>query len=95
MGQYFAFLRLTELCARRHVANEQRSPPDYFPPVFRTANGLMEKSPITNPAYLDRNPDAMSDPETLAVTPGQPIVQDADWLSMTSEPANREVYAGM
>ncbi len=68
---------------------------DYFPPVFRTPRGLMEKTPISNPAYLARQPGAEDDPETLRVTPGAPIAQDPAWLAEEREPANREVYAGM
>lgn len=55
----------------------------------------MEKSPISNPAYLERHAAAIDDPETLTVTPGQPITQDPKWLETAVEPANREVYAGM
>jgi hypothetical protein len=63
--------------------------------VFRTPNGLMEKSPISNPDYLQRHPTAGEDPETLLVRPHAPIAQDPAWLSDAKEPANREVYAGM
>jgi hypothetical protein len=58
---------------------------------------MMEKSPITNPEYLERNPDALNDPDTLIQPAGQPIKQDASWLSLenAAEPAAREVYAGM
>ena len=73
----------------------QREPADYFPPVFRTPRGLMEQSPISNPEYLQRHPDARSDPETLNITPGVPIRQDPAALLEAREPALREVYAGM
>ena len=73
----------------------QSEPPDYFPPVFRTPRGLMEKLPISNPAYLARHPGALDDPETLIITPGKPVVQDPAWLAEEREPANRELYAGM
>ena len=73
----------------------QRQPADYFPPVFRTPRGLMEKSPITNPEYLQRHPGAGADPETLDIMPGVPIQQDPDALLETREPALREVYSGL
>ena len=73
----------------------QSEEPEYFPPVFRTPNGLMEKSPISNPEYLERHPTADEDPETLMVRPHAPIAQDASWLNDAKEPANREAYAGM
>ena len=73
----------------------QREPADYFPPVFLTSRGLMEKSPISNPEYLERHPDAVNDPETLNVAPGQPIRQEAAWLTQAVEPANREPYEGL
>lgn len=31
--------------------------PTYFPPVFMTPDGLMEKRPIYNPEFLQRNPE--------------------------------------
>jgi hypothetical protein len=63
--------------------------------VFRTPRGLMEQSPITNPAYLQRHPGAGADPETLIITPGVPIRQDPAALLEAREPALREVYVGM
>ena len=80
---------------RARAACAQSEAPDYFTPVFRTATGLMEKSPISNPEYLERHPDAMGDPETLVVTPGVPIAQDPAWLEKVATPALREVYTGM
>ena len=73
----------------------QSEPPDYFPPVFRTPRGLMQKSPITNPEFLKRHPEANSDPETLILTPGVPIKQDPAWLEGAVEPALKEVYMGL
>ena len=55
----------------------------------------MEQSPITNPEYLQRHPDAGGDPETLNITPGVPIRQDPAALLETREPALRELYVGM
>ena len=63
--------------------------------MFRTPRGLMEQSPITNPAYLERHPEAGGDPETLVITPGVPIRQDPQALVDVREPALREVYVGM
>jgi hypothetical protein len=77
-------------------AAPQSEAPDYFPPVFVTPRGLMEQTPISNPAYLARNPGADADPETLVITPGVPIAQDPAALTAPPrEPANREIYAGM
>lgn len=69
--------------------------PDYFPPVFATPRGLMEKSVITNPDFLARNPGAEADPETLTLVPGVPVAQDPAWLTTEVEPAAREQYAGL
>ncbi len=55
----------------------------------------MEKTPISNPAFLARHPGAGDDPEALRVEPGVPIAQDPAWLDTEREPANREIYAGM
>lgn len=74
---------------------DTRTPPDYWPPVFRTPKGLMEKAPITNPEYLERHPDAINDPETLVVVVGEPIKQDPAWLVTEQTPKLREVYMGM
>ena len=73
----------------------QSEEPDYFPPVFRTPRGLFEQLAITNPDFLERNPGAENDPETLKVTPGVPIRQDPAALLEVREPAMREVYVGM
>jgi len=73
----------------------QAETPDYFPPVFRTAQGLMEKAAITNPDFLGRHPEAVDDPETLKVTPGKPIKQEQAWLENVYIPAKLEVYQGI
>lgn len=63
--------------------------------MVRTPRGLMEKLPISNPAFLLRHPGALADPETLVVVPGVPIAQEAAWLEAAVEPAKREVYGGL
>ena len=55
----------------------------------------MEKTPISNPAYLERHPGAAGDAETLTIAPGVPVAQDPAWLAEEREPAIREIYAGL
>ena len=86
---------VTDCRLSQPIPRWQSEDPDYFPPVFRTAQGLMEKSAITNPEFLERHPEASEDPETLAVIPGKPIKQEQKWLESVFVPAKLEVYNGL
>merc|ERR1712060_155561 len=69
---------------------DTRVEPDFWPPVQLTPKGLHIKTPITDPEYLIRHPDAINDPEVLNVELKEigwtvPIKQDPKWLTESRE----------